>query len=114
MRNAWGDPSPRPSPRLGGEREFLQLSDSAEIAQRTYAQAKSDLTAAVRTSENARRLLAIPELRDDVAFCLQRDIFPLVARMEADGAIRVRQNLTAKNDPTLHRFRRSGHFHHRQ
>ena len=66
-----------------------QFSDSAEIAQRTYAQAKPDLTAVVRTSENARRLLAIPELRDDVPFCLQRDIFPLVAGLEADGAIRV-------------------------
>jgi phosphosulfolactate phosphohydrolase-like enzyme len=30
----------------------------------------------------------LPELRDDVAFCLQRDIFPLVAKMESDGAIR--------------------------
>jgi 2-phosphosulfolactate phosphatase len=66
---------------------FLQLSDSAEIARRTYAQAKSDLAAAIRTSENARRLLAIPELRDDVSFCLQCDIFPLVARLGADGAI---------------------------
>ena len=65
-----------------------RFSDSAEIARRTYAQAKSDLTAAVHTSENARRLLAVPELRDDVAFCLQHDIFPLVARLEADGAIR--------------------------
>jgi 2-phosphosulfolactate phosphatase len=65
-----------------------QISDSAEIARRAFAQAKSDLAAAVHNSENGRRLLAIPELRDDVAFCLQRDIFPLVARMEADGAIR--------------------------
>jgi 2-phosphosulfolactate phosphatase len=64
-----------------------QLSDSAEIALREWVQAKSDLAAAVHISENARRLLAIPELRDDVAFCLQRDIFPLVAKMEADGAI---------------------------
>jgi 2-phosphosulfolactate phosphatase len=64
-----------------------RFSDSAEIARRTYAQAKSDLTAAVRTSENAQRLLAIPALRDDVSFCLQHDIFPLVARLEADGAI---------------------------
>ena len=64
------------------------LSDSAQIAQHAYAQAKSDMAAAVRNSENARRLLAIAELRDDVAFCLQRNIFPLVARMEADGAIR--------------------------
>jgi len=65
-----------------------KISDSAEIARRAWVPAKSDLAAAVRNSENARRLLAIPELRDDVAFCIQRDIFPLVARMEADGAIR--------------------------
>ena len=65
-----------------------KISDSAEIARRAWAQAKSDLAVAAGNSTNARRLLAIPELRDDVAFCLQRDIFPLVARMEADGAIR--------------------------
>jgi 2-phosphosulfolactate phosphatase len=64
------------------------VSDSAEIARRDYVQAKSDLAAAVSNATNARRLLAIPELRDDVAFCLQRDVFPLIARMEADGAIR--------------------------
>ena len=51
-------------------------------------QAKADLAAVISHSENARRLLSIPELRDDVAFCLQRDLFPLVAKMEADGAIR--------------------------
>ena len=65
-----------------------EISDSAEIARRTYAQTKSDLAATVATSENARRLLAIPELRDDVSFCLQHDLFPLVARLEADGIIR--------------------------
>jgi phosphosulfolactate phosphohydrolase-like enzyme len=27
-------------------------------------------------------------LRDDVPFCLQQDIFPLVAKLEADGIIR--------------------------
>lgn len=42
----------------------------------------------IALSENGARLLAIPELHDDVAFCLQRDIFPLVAKMESDGAIR--------------------------
>ncbi|HTV75861.1 MAG TPA: 2-phosphosulfolactate phosphatase [Candidatus Baltobacteraceae bacterium] len=66
-----------------------QISTSAEIALQTYTRAKSDLAATViRDSENARRLLAIPELCDDVAFCLQRDIYPLIARMEAGGAIR--------------------------
>jgi 2-phosphosulfolactate phosphatase len=65
-----------------------KFSDSAEIARHAYAQAKHDLAAAVCNSENGRCLLAIPELRDDVAFCLQRDTFPLVAKMEFDGAIR--------------------------
>jgi phosphosulfolactate phosphohydrolase-like enzyme len=46
------------------------------------------LAVAAGNATNARRLLAIPELRDDVAFCLQHDVFPLIARMEADGAVR--------------------------
>lgn len=62
--------------------------DSAEIALLAFMQAKSDLAAAISNSENAWRLLAIPELRDDVAFCSQREIFPLVAKMEADGIFR--------------------------
>jgi 2-phosphosulfolactate phosphatase len=65
-----------------------KISGSTEAARRSWLVAKMDLAALVCDSENARRLLAIPELRDDVAFCLQRDIFPLVAKMEADGAIR--------------------------
>ena len=65
------------------------ISDPAEAARRAFARAKSDLVATVvRDSENARRLLAIPELRDDVAFCLRRDACPLLAKMEADGGIR--------------------------
>lgn len=64
------------------------LSDSAQIAWRTWLEAKPKLAEAVGGSENARRLLAIPELREDVAFCLQNDICSLVAKMETDGAIR--------------------------
>ena len=67
------------------------MTKSAEIARQFYAQAKPDLAAAVRNATNARRLLAIPELRDDVAFCLQRDVFPLIAKMDTDGAIRRQQ-----------------------
>jgi 2-phosphosulfolactate phosphatase len=65
------------------------LSDSAQIALQTFIKAKPDLATTIRNSENARRLLAIPELRDDVTFCLQRDIFPLVAKMEMDKIVRV-------------------------
>jgi len=65
-----------------------EYSDSAEIARRVYAQAKQDLASAVRITENAQRLLSLPELHDDVAFCLQRDVCFLVAKMDADGSIR--------------------------
>ena len=64
------------------------LSDSARTALLAFTKAKDELAAVISSSENARRLLSIPELHDDVAFCLQRDLFPLVARMEPDGAIR--------------------------
>ena len=66
----------------------IDLCDSAQIALRTYLEAKPNLAAAIGSSDNARRLLAIPGLREDVAFCLQRDAFPLVATMGADGRIR--------------------------
>jgi phosphosulfolactate phosphohydrolase-like enzyme len=65
------------------------LSVSVETALSAWRKAKSNLFAAVSDVENAKRLLAIPELRDDVAFCLQQDKYPLVAQMEADGTIRM-------------------------
>jgi 2-phosphosulfolactate phosphatase len=68
---------------LGGN-----LSDAAEIATRTFHSARADLPAAMASTQNARRLLAIPELRADVAFCAQRDLFKIVAVMNPDGAIR--------------------------
>jgi 2-phosphosulfolactate phosphatase len=71
------------------QKDTCELSDSAKIARRAYAEAKPDLAGAVCNSENARRLLSVPELRDDVSFCLQHDIYPLIARMESDGAIRM-------------------------
>jgi 2-phosphosulfolactate phosphatase len=70
-------------------RRTPKLSDSAEIAWRAYAQAKLNLAEAICRSENARRLLAIPELRDDIAFCLQQDKYPLIAQMEAGAVIRI-------------------------
>jgi 2-phosphosulfolactate phosphatase len=72
-----------------GRGEGVRPNDSAETALGAWRKAKSNLFAAVSDAENARRLLAIPELRDDVAFCLQQDKYPLVAQMEADGAIRM-------------------------
>jgi len=64
-----------------------QIADSAQIARQLYLQAPADLTGVPQHSRNARRLLALPELRDDVAFCLQRDVFNLVARVDNSGRV---------------------------
>jgi 2-phosphosulfolactate phosphatase len=67
----------------------LALSDSAHVALSTFEQLKGDLAEAICNSENARRLLSMPELRPDVEFCLRRDIFNLVAGMKGDEMIRI-------------------------
>jgi 2-phosphosulfolactate phosphatase len=64
------------------------FSDATEVAARAFLSAKPDLPAVLASSRNAQRLLSIPELRADVAFCAQRDVFKLAAVMGADGAIR--------------------------
>jgi 2-phosphosulfolactate phosphatase len=60
------------------------IADSANVALQIYQQNSKNLTAAVEHCRNGRRLLAMPELRDDVAYCLQRDIYSLVAAMSGD------------------------------
>jgi 2-phosphosulfolactate phosphatase len=64
------------------------VTDSAHIARRLFRLEQTDLLNAVSQSRNGRRLLAHPELRADVPFCLQRDLFGLVAELGRDGIIR--------------------------
>jgi len=64
-------------------------SDATEIATRAFLSAKADLPAVLAGTQNARRLLALPELRADVAFCAQRDLFKIVAVMHTGGSLRV-------------------------
>ena len=65
-----------------------RISAESHVARTAFSVAQAHFPNVIRDSQNGRRLLAIPELHDDVAFCSQRDIFLLVARLEADGAIR--------------------------
>ena len=65
-----------------------RLSDAVRIARSTFRDAAPDLLAAAALSRNGSRLLAMPELREDVPLCFDRDRYPIVARMEADGAVR--------------------------
>ena len=66
-----------------------QVADSAQIARMIYEGAKSDLPGAARWARNGRRLLGIPELKDDVGLCLTEDGMEILARMEREGAVRV-------------------------
>jgi len=64
------------------------LADSAHFAHEIYRAERRDLAASLRFSRNAQRLLAIPELRGDVEFCLREDTLELVAGQAPGGEIR--------------------------
>jgi 2-phosphosulfolactate phosphatase len=67
--------------------QFNCHADSAHVAREIYRAGVNDLSAAVRQhSRNARRLLANPDLRDDVPFSLQRDTVPFAAELK-NGAV---------------------------
>jgi 2-phosphosulfolactate phosphatase len=65
-----------------------KCSDAALIALQMYRANQHDLAGALAMARNGRRLLSRPELREDVAFCLQRNRYPLVAVQQVDGRIR--------------------------
>ncbi len=67
----------------------VDLEDAALLARELYRAAAADLLMAVSATKNGRRLAAHPDLRDDIQFCLQRDIFNLVGVLGADGMVRV-------------------------
>ena len=64
------------------------VADSAEMARRLYGLMGANLLEAMNHALNGRRLLAKPELREDVPFSLQRDLMPLLAQVQPDGSVR--------------------------
>jgi 2-phosphosulfolactate phosphatase len=69
------------------EYENGKVADSAVIARDLFRLEAGDLVSGLSKSRNGRRLLSRPELRDDVAFCAQRDTTTLVAVLDKTGAI---------------------------
>lgn len=65
-----------------------RVSDAAEVARNSYEQLGKDLPAGLARARNGRRLLSIPELRDDVAYSAQRDLHGFCALMNLEGTIR--------------------------
>jgi 2-phosphosulfolactate phosphatase len=64
------------------------LSDSAHLALHAYHPFAANLSAGIALGRNGRRLLAQPDLRDDVAFCATCNRFPFVPYLTLDGAVR--------------------------
>ena len=65
-----------------------EISDAALMARQLYLVAGDRVAEEAARSRNGRRLLSRPELRDDVAFCLRRDVFDFAAALGADGQVR--------------------------
>ena len=64
-----------------------QVSDAAEMARQTYRVMQRDLSSAMQFSNNARRLMTMPELAEDVRFCMQRETSTILAGMNAAGEV---------------------------
>ena len=67
------------------------------IGHRKRGDALSDVALAdiMSHTDNGRRLMALPELRADVAFCAQRDVFDLVAGQSGGGLIQLKPQTPA-------------------
>jgi len=74
---------------IGREFPAETIVDSAMMARQLYLNAKSDLVAALKNSENGKRLLTIPDLQADIEFCAQRDKLQIVPVLGKDGFLRL-------------------------
>lgn len=64
-------------------------ADSAQLAREVYLRHEQDLLGAMQLSTNGLRLLSIPQLSEDVPYCLQREIYDFAAPLGADGLVRL-------------------------
>ena len=64
-----------------------ELRDSAQVALELFTARGDQLAEALRDSENGRRLLAMPELKDDVEFCSRRSVMDVLAVMNGCGEL---------------------------
>jgi phosphosulfolactate phosphohydrolase-like enzyme len=62
-------------------------SDAAQLARTAWLAARADLPGSMVRSRNARRLLSMPALADDVAACLAVDVTDTIARLEGDRLV---------------------------
>ncbi len=63
----------------------VYMADSAIMALHVYRQVADALCEKVGEAKNAKRLLGMPSLVEDVAWCLKADRFSIVPRLDTDG-----------------------------
>ncbi len=71
---------------IGSLYESGDFTDSAHMARDIYRAWSGNLETAFHHSRNARKILSVPALLEDVAFCRQRDLFDFCAIVK-DGQI---------------------------
>jgi 2-phosphosulfolactate phosphatase len=64
------------------------ISDTCEMARQIYRVMQRDLLSAMQYSKNGRRLLANPDLSEDVRLCVQRGTMGFLAHLDQDGSVR--------------------------
>jgi 2-phosphosulfolactate phosphatase len=74
----------RLAPLLAG----ASVGDGARMARELHRVHAHDVAAALALGVNGSRLLAVPELRDDVACCARVDALDLVAALDREGRVR--------------------------
>lgn len=65
----------------------FSFADSAVMAVNLFLDVRDNLPKAITQSRNARRLLSRPELKDDVAYCGQRDVYNFAVAMDKNGVV---------------------------
>lgn len=64
-----------------------ELTDSAHFVADMFAANAENLEGVMQKSSNARRLLSIPELAEDVSFCLTENVYPIVVTADPEGRL---------------------------
>ncbi|HYG22646.1 MAG TPA: 2-phosphosulfolactate phosphatase [Verrucomicrobiae bacterium] len=72
---------------LWNDAATARVSDAALMALKLFRAGQGNLLAAASEARNGRKLLSNPDLRDDVAFSMQRDIWNFAAQLLQDGRI---------------------------
>ncbi|HRZ54786.1 MAG TPA: 2-phosphosulfolactate phosphatase [Candidatus Paceibacterota bacterium] len=65
-----------------------EVVDSVQLALEAWRRHANDLAAGLGSGRNGRRLLARPELRDDVGFCAMRDRYAFAPTLDANAIVR--------------------------